>query len=201
MDHIIGLPCFSPLYDPKTRITMMADPERPGDWKSILKTFMGKPYWPIGLGETAATMSLVDIPLNQGYMNLYGIRITWMDVPHPQECLSFRFEHFDKIIVVATDLEYEPGRVDPAFIDFCRGADILIHDAQYTPEEYPNHRGWGHSTWETATEVARLAEVDQLLLTHHAPERSDDQLSEIKTQACRHFRNTEIAVDDLHLTL
>ena len=69
-------------------------------------------------------------------------------------------------------------------VDFCRGADLLIHDAQYTPKELANRRGWGHSSYEQAIECARLAKVKKLVLTHHDPDHNDAFLSEVE-QRCQ----------------
>lgn len=193
MDHIMGLPVFAPLYSSGCEITLMADPRRDESWKDTLLTFMGQPFWPVGLIEGAAEMMLEDLPEQESCMDLYGTRISWFEVSHPQHCLAFRIEMPSATVVVATDAELSQTDTDSAFVTFCRDADVLVCDAQYTPEEYPEHRGWGHSTWRAACAAASKANVEQLVLTHHAPFRSDDDVRAIAEQAKQVFPNTVAA--------
>jgi ribonuclease BN (tRNA processing enzyme) len=102
-------------------------------------------------------------------------------------------------VVVATDTEYVKGTVDPAFTAFCRDADALVFDAQFTPAEYPSHTGWGHSTWEVAAEAASLARVRRLVLTHHAPRRTDAALDSIVRETRRLFPETDVAFEGMVL--
>ena len=177
MDHLLGLPCFAPLYQSNAHITLMADPRRAGSWQIDLRTFIGSPYFPVGLADVDASMELHNLPVAQDGMDLYGVRITWFSVPHPQQCLAYRFETPGGVIVVATDTEYTPETLDPAFVDFCRRADTIVFDTQYTTAEYDAHRGWGHSTWEAAVTLMNEAAPGTLVLTHHEPQRTDDQIN------------------------
>jgi ribonuclease BN (tRNA processing enzyme) len=199
LDHLSGLPSFNPLYNKDAKISIMADPRRNDNWRESLTTLIGKPYWPIGIGEADATMEMKNIPVADESFSLYGIDIKWCNVPHPQQCLAFRLSDETKSIVVATDVEFDIDRVSHGFIEFCEGADHLIFDAQYTPEEYKHHIGWGHSTWEVAAYIANKAHVGQLLLTHHAPERTDDEIDKIIEDARRLFKNTDAAVEGMRL--
>jgi ribonuclease BN (tRNA processing enzyme) len=199
MDHVVGLPCFEPIYRKKTKINIMADPRRRDKWKHTLKAFMAKPYWPIALVDTEATMSLRDIPVNRDAMDLYGVRISWFRVPHPQQCLAYRIEMPDTSIVIATDVEYDCANIQTSFINFCRGVDYLIYDTHYTPEEYLEHKGWGHSSWRTGTRVAGYAGAGHLVMTHHAPSRTDKELQLIIGEAQDEFRNTILARENLLL--
>lgn len=201
LDHVLGLPCFNPLYNSDTTISIMADPRREHDWKDTLVTFMGKPYWPVGLGDTDAIMQLNNIPIDDGDMTIYGTRISWFSIPHPQNCLAFRMETGDKSLVIATDVEYDPDSISEDFINFCAKADYLLFDNHYTPEEYPKRVGWGHSTWKTATAAAERADVGQLILTHHSQSRTDAQIDTIVESARKVFPNTTAAVEDMVLDM
>jgi len=200
LDHVVGLPCFDPIYSAKARVTLMADPRRPDDWRTTLRTFMGKPYWPIGIGEMNAAMKMEDLPLERGFLHLYGVHVTWFRLPHPQQCLAFRLKTAAADIVVATDVEYEKDHLAPAFVEFARNADFLLFDAQYRPDEYDAHRGWGHSTWEVATLAAGKAKVGKLILTHHAPDRADAGIREIVESARRIFPATDAATEGMILS-
>lgn len=199
MDHVVGLPVFDPVYNSKAQITIHADPRRKDNWKETLGNFMAKPYWPVGLGDCAADMSLQDLPIDTGSLDRHGIHITWFRVPHPQQCLAYRLDMPGFSVVVATDMEHDTNGVQAAFATFCRAADYLICDAHYTPAEYPSHCGWGHSTWEAAAMIAAKSEVCGLILTHHAPTRPDAEIDAIVDQARKVFPNTAAARDGMVL--
>lgn len=201
LDHVSGLPTFELLYRKKAKIRIMADPRRKADWRESLKTLMGEPFWPIGLGEADADMELVDIPVHLDNMDIYGVKVEWFSVPHPQQCLSYKFTFKGQSVVIATDLEYTPENLDDNFIKFCKGADYLIFDAHYTPAEYPSHKGWGHSTWETAVAAAKAAEINNLLLTHHAPSRQDSDIDIMIWEARNEFPRTDAASENMILDL
>ena len=93
------------------------------------------------------------------------------------------------MIVYATDLEHGHPKLDTVLRDHAAGADLLIYDAQYTPEEYEKYRGWGHSTWAEAVRVAREAGARQLLLFHHDPSHNDAFLDSIGEIACQSFEH------------
>ncbi len=199
IDHLIGLPSLPALAGEGTTIRVMADPRRDADWRSALDTFMGKPFWPVSLDELHADLHMDDLPIEEGYLDIDGVRITWMAVPHPQQCLSYRVVMPTATVIIATDVEYEVGRIPEAFLRFCSGADFLIFDAQFTPEEYSDHKGWGHSTWEVGVEVASRAGIGQLVLTHHAATRTDRELDDILATARKHHANTVAAYDNMRL--
>jgi ribonuclease BN (tRNA processing enzyme) len=193
MDHILGLPGFAPLYRSDAEITLMADPRREDNWKETLRRFVRPPYWPVGLGSVASRMRLEDLPVADGVLRRWGVRIEWCPVPHPQQCLAYRLSYPGRSIVIATDVEYTTDAIDERFLSFSGGADALIFDAQYQPAEYADHRGWGHSTWEAATEAAVRADVRRLILTHHDPDRSDRSVERMVRAARKRFPATQAA--------
>jgi len=199
MDHLIGLPSFEPLYRSQSHITMLADPRRAHGWRDSLRTFIGTPFWPVGLYEANAAMELQDLPVERKSWEWCGINVRWHSVPHPQSCLAFRLESSTQSVVVMTDAEYETNTLDESVVDFCRDADHLCMDAQFTPDEYPAYRGWGHSTWLTATTLAERANVRNLVLIHHAPDRPDFEVRRIQDQARERFRNTTAAPEGMVL--
>jgi len=199
MDHVIGLPGFQPLYRADAKITLMADPRRGDDWKESLRRFINPPYWPVGLGTVPGIMRLEDLPVTDRSLRQWGVVVEWCDVPHPQQCLAYRLTFSGYSVVVATDAEYAPDAIDERFLSFSRNADALIFDAQYQPGEYAKHRGWGHSTWAAATEAASRAGVKRLILTHHAPGRTDGMVEHMVQEARRRFAATDAAREGMVL--
>ena len=99
---------------------------------------------------------------------------------HPGGAYSFRIERNGKVLVVCTDVEHGE-QIDPRLVELARGADLLVHDAQYTAEELQKRRGWGHSSFDQAMQVAEMAGVKRLALTHHDPEHDDEFLCASKS--------------------
>jgi ribonuclease BN (tRNA processing enzyme) len=103
--------------------------------------------------------------------------------------------------VHASDLEHGDPKFDRILLDHAQNADVLIYDAQYTPEEYVSKRDWGHSTWMEAIRTAREAKVKKLVLFHHDPGHDDVFMEKLVEQARRHFENTEAAVQGRQLVI
>jgi ribonuclease BN (tRNA processing enzyme) len=110
---------------------------------------------------------------------------------HPGACFGYRVEHAGRSVVYATDTE-PYACVDPSLVRFAKGADLLIYDAQYTVEEYEgkvgaSRVGWGHSTDKAAVELAGASGVGQLVLFHHDPSRTDEQVEQMEARAKASF--------------
>ncbi len=194
LDHVTGLGGFQPLTRADAVMTLMTDPRYIPNWQSGITQLMSRPFWPFELGTGGARLKLRDLDGPPGHpLRIYGATVTWCPVQHPQGCLSYRIETGSGSVVIATDRECGDTALDAAFLTFCRGANLLIHDAQYTPQEYAQRRGWGHSTWEHAARVATEAGVGRLLLTSHDPTRSDDAIDAMLAQARRLFPKTDAA--------
>jgi phosphoribosyl 1,2-cyclic phosphodiesterase len=199
LDHISGLPCFSPLYNDQASIEFMGDPDRDDDWKQTLKHMVSPPYWPTDLESTSASLTFTDLPNKIGHINVYGVDISWCPVFHPQGCLAYRLEGPDNVIVLATDHEHAPSDVSAGFLEFCQGADIIIYDAMYTPEEYPAHSGWGHGNWHQGVQLALEAGARQLVLTHHNATRTDAEIDEMVRLSRVYFPETYAAMENMVL--
>ena len=188
LDHVIGIPTFKPLARRDARVTFMADAACLGDWQSALKRLIAKPFWPVDLEVFGATVEQHDLPT--GGFERYSIAISSCPVRHPQGCVSYRLDYAGRAIVIATDREAGDPTMDATFLAWCRGADVLIHDGQYTPQESADRRGWGHSTWEQAARAAAAAGVGQLVLVSHDPRRTDAQVDALIEQTRRLFAMT-----------
>jgi len=190
-DHIQGLPFFAPLYSAENEVLFYSG-LRPGGLREALEVQMSSPYYPIPLERLAAKRTFAEVTRE---FQLGEVSIHPFPLNHPQGATGFRIECGGAVVVHASDNEHGDPRFDSLLIDHARNADVLIYDAQYTPEEYPSKRGWGHSTWKEGARVAREAAVKRLVLFHHDPLRSDADLSEIVTQARREFENTDAATE------
>jgi ribonuclease BN (tRNA processing enzyme) len=105
-------------------------------------------------------------------------------------------------VVIATDHEAGDEEIDGKLVEFARGADYLLHDAQYTPAEHHQmYQGWGHSTWEDGVNLALEADVGQLILTSHDPARNDGAVHRLTELASARFPNTVAAYEGLQLDI
>ncbi|GIX46562.1 MAG: MBL fold metallo-hydrolase [Candidatus Tectimicrobiota bacterium] len=184
-DHIQGLPFFAPAYAAGTELWILG-PEGDGQsLEQIICDQMRSPYYPVPMGALAATIRFV--PLRHGStFALPEATVTAARINHPGHTLAYRLSAGNKSLVYATDNEpFGPQAAShhlpqPApLTELARAADVLIQDAMYTPEEYPQHVGWGHSTYLDALHLARDASVQHLFLYHHDPEHSDAQIDTI----------------------
>ena len=182
-DHIQGIPFFAPLFLPGNRVTFHSHCN--GSLEDILEGQMSRPYFPINLASVAAKREFVE--LDSHAATISGITIRPFPLNHPQDAVGYRIEAGRTVIVYATDLEHGHPQLDSVLRDYAAGADLLIFDAQYTPEEYERFRGWGHSTWAEGVRAARDSGARRLLLFHHDPSHTDACLDEIAGTAKQTF--------------
>lgn len=199
LDHIDGLPYFQPLYDPKSRITFHGFKPDDRSIRETLETLIAPPYFPVRFAEIPAEVDYVNITDGMRF-EFDPIEIGTLPLQHPDGSLSYRIEHGDRRIVYATDHEHGDERTDQALVEFSRQAEHLIYDATYHTAEYESLRkGWGHSTWYAAVQAARAAVVKNLVLFHHHPEHSDEELEQVLGIARSEFPATEIAREGMEL--
>jgi ribonuclease BN (tRNA processing enzyme) len=197
---------FSPIFIPSTTLRIRGPVSFEDEsLESIIGTQLSYRYWPVRLSELAVKLEYEQI--RETELDLGGgLKVITKFLNHPISCLGYRFEYEGKSIVTAYD--HEPFRnlfpadpADPSYDEdavregeaaareenekiqrFFKGADILIHDSQYTSGEYAAHLGWGHSSYETAVEAAAAAGVKRLIFFHHDPVHTDAQLEELERE-------------------
>ena len=190
-DHLQGLQFFAPVFAAGNAFTYRGLPPEGMSLANAIAATFEPPFFPVALADTPSTHSFVE--LEPGSFRLGDLSIDLAKLHHPQGVAGYRFSHDDYSIVVATDHEAGDPDGDAALEKLAAGADVLIHDAQYTPEDYEAHRGWGHSTWEDAVVAAEAAGVGRLVLTSHDPSRTDEDIEDIVTAARRRFPLVEAA--------
>jgi phosphoribosyl 1,2-cyclic phosphodiesterase len=191
LDHIMGIPFFDPLYSPDIRLIFYSD-ILPQDTERHLSGFMGGIYFPVPFEQTESEKIFRQMP-EQG-LEIGFSRITCCPLHHPQGSIAYKIQDENNTIVFATDTEHPSHGIDHRLADFSAGADILVYDATFTPDEYEAGRvGWGHSTWLEGTKLAKQAGVKKLFLSHLNPDHLDSQIDELVSLAHEKFPETYVA--------
>lgn len=195
-DHIQGLPFFQPAFRSDNRFHLYGEQKKGADLYTILREQMQTPYFPVTMVAQQGLVTFNAIEAGQRYTLQNDVTIETMRLNHPGGAIGFDVRSADGRICIVTDHEHSPEGIDGSVVEFARGADILIHEAPYDHHDKQTaRRGWGHSSWEEAAEVAREAEVGRLFLSHHDPDRTDDDLDLVLDKARRIFAGTEIATE------
>ncbi|MBD3343571.1 MAG: MBL fold metallo-hydrolase [Chitinivibrionales bacterium] len=184
-DHIFGFPFFTPLYMKGIDITIRGCSFEGSSYKEILRGFMSPPYFPVGFEVFGARVKFGTI--NSRSFSVGEMKITPIPLSHPNFGVGFRIEEQGKSFVFLTDNElsftHEQGRTFDDYAEFSQGADLLIHDAEFTKKEYKLYKEFGHSHYVEATRLAVKAGVKRFGMFHHNRNRSDDEIDEMVTQA------------------
>jgi phosphoribosyl 1,2-cyclic phosphodiesterase len=225
-DHTQGFPFFLPARHAKSMLYIFGPRLLEEDLQEALKRAMLPPAFPLGLDELPSYRQIQHVlqgdlivlteptapPLllksrdDQSQVPPDAVTIqVLLSYNHPNGgVLMFRINHRERSAVIATDTEGFIGG-DQRLVHFAKGADLLIHDAEYDEDEYADQRpirqGWGHSTWRMATDVARAAGVKQLALFHHSPGHDDEFLQAMERKAQAVFPASFIAREGMTVEL
>lgn len=183
-DHLQGFPFFSPLFNDQAHFHFLSVPREGRTLKEAFDAQMTRPFFPVSLDDLPADLTFESIQ-DSGSRNHDGVEIRWIEMCHPSGSTAFRIDSGERSVVFSGDLEVQIDGRDE-LVELAKGADLLIMDAQYLPDEYDGRHGFGHSTPIDAVDVAISAGVGQLLLTHHDPNHDDELLDE-KLQIAREY--------------
>lgn len=183
-DHIQGLPFFAPAYQ-KENLLRIIGPEDPMHrLASSLEGQMHRPYFPIAMHQLPGNLIIEE--LKGRHFDIGTVQVQTIQANHPGTTLGYRLFTSAGSIAYLPDHEsfqhlHHPEKSqesqETAFLEFVRGADILILDSQYDRSEYPEHKGWGHGCLEEVVQLAIKAGVHQLILFHHDPDHDDSRIA------------------------
>ena len=185
-DHIQGIPFFAPIFQGGNHFTICGARSLEGSFDRVVRDQMSPVVFPVTFEQLDATIDFASIAeetrVGQGY------EVKAFPVRHPGGALGYRFSEpkgSGSFVYVSDNELGAPEKYEPAdstwrdrMVEFARGATVMVHDTTYTAEEYPRYRGWGHSTYDDAVALALDAGVGTLVLFHHKPERSDDEVDQ-----------------------
>ncbi|HSB92273.1 MAG TPA: MBL fold metallo-hydrolase [Flavitalea sp.] len=186
MDHIQGLGFFGPVFNPATEVHIWGPASGSQSLRARLGRYFSPPLFPVYFRNLACKLVLHEVEKSTFAIGPFTIDSEY--VIHPGPTVGFRVRHQRGVFTYIPDHEFALGcngkmATDVKWLSgsaLASGADILMHDAQYTAEEYKTREGWGHSSMEDAIQFAMVNNVKKLLLTHHDPMHSDKQLTDIQ---------------------
>jgi phosphoribosyl 1,2-cyclic phosphodiesterase len=227
-DHIQGFPFFKPAFIPGNELTIVGTDRPEKSLSQIVGEQMNQIYFPVQLHELKAQMKFLPV-IDESDFQVAGATIRTLYVNHPGYTVGYRIDYKGKSLVYISDNEPFDRGVTPKLpnfedvvkerylarsgdpnqrvYDFCRKADLLIHDSSYTPEEYVDRVGWGHSDYLFTLKVAEASEVKQLYLFHYDHNYSDDRVDDIVRKCKREVKNRgnpfvcEASVEDLSFSI
>jgi phosphoribosyl 1,2-cyclic phosphodiesterase len=188
MDHIQGLGFFAPFFRDDFEVHLWGPPSTTQNLRTRLTRYLSPPLFPVRLRDVAAKLELHDVPMEP--FQIGGVQVTGQVVIHPGQTVGYRISDGSSTVAYIPDHEPALGMNGvpsesqwTSGYDLARDADILIHDAQYTSEEYDERVGWGHSRVSDAVSLAQLAGAKRLVTFHHDPAHDDRELDQMVEDA------------------
>jgi ribonuclease BN (tRNA processing enzyme) len=182
-DHVQGLPFFAPVDRPGAQLDVYGPDQVEGPLSEVFGGFMRPPYFPVHFSELRGEIRFHDV--SDDMLSLGSAKVRVLPVPHCGPTVGYRVEVGGQRLAYVSDHQAPAtlDRVDQSVLELCDGVDLLIHDAQFTTEEFREKSHWGHSTIEYAVLVAREAGAKRLALFHHDPAHGDEVMDRLADEA------------------
>lgn len=200
-DHIQGFPFFTPAFIRNNRFVVIGQKKIGRKLESVLAGQVVHPYLPFGYRELEADLIVKEIHDGESMVIGDDTVVTAHELDHPGGCLGFRIRNRDTIFTYCTDTTHRDGSLNENVLKLAQNADLLVHDAQYSPEKKAQFPDYGHSSWIDAAQVAIEANVKALALFHHDPDASDADLEIALSKTRAVFPHTFIARETMTLHL
>jgi phosphoribosyl 1,2-cyclic phosphodiesterase len=204
-DHIQGFPFFAPAFVPGNRFDIYGAVAPTGEQiEQRLNDQMRHPNFPVPLQIMNADLHFHNIQY-QAQIAIGDAIVETILLNHPGDAMGYRVNWHNRSAAYITDTEHHPDRLDDNVLRAIEGVDVLIYDSTYTDAEYHDPRsskiGWGHSTWQHGVELARTANVKQLVIFHHDPAHDDDFMDEVAFQARSSFPTAIVAKEGMEIMI
>jgi phosphoribosyl 1,2-cyclic phosphodiesterase len=185
-DHVLGLPFFTPMQDPGSVLDVFGPSQEGGPLGDVLAGIVQPPFFPIHMAEFEGELRFHDLDGHED-LDFGSTKVAVRTIPHVGHTLGYRIEADGRSVVYLPDHQAPADRysIDDQVLELCDGADLVIHDAQYTDAEFDHLSDWGHSTAAYAVHVAAEAGAHRLTLFHHDPAHGDDAIDGILAEARR----------------
>jgi phosphoribosyl 1,2-cyclic phosphodiesterase len=186
-DHVQGIPFFTPMLAEGAQLDVYAPAQEGVSLADAVRTFIQPPYFPVEIDALPGSFEFHEV--TDEVFDLDGAKVTVAQVPHCGPTVGYRID-CDGVSVAYISDHQQPGvdstAVAPQVLELCQGVDLLIHDAQFDPDEFAARSDWGHCTVQYAVEVAARAGARRLALFHHDPSHGDERIDELLAEARGH---------------
>jgi phosphoribosyl 1,2-cyclic phosphodiesterase len=193
-DHVQGLPFFPPVHVPGARLDVYGPEQEDGPLGDVFGELMRPPYFPIRYSELGGDVRFHGVTSDT--LSIGTRKVTVRSVPHKGPTVGYRVQGARATVTYISDHQapLSLDTVAEGVLELCDGADVLIHDAQYTPAEFQRKSDWGHCTLDYALLVASAARVKRLLLFHHDPSHNDDDIDRFTAELQQHAAGSGVEV-------
>ena len=193
-DHICGFPFFTPAYDPKWSMRILAGHlPRQGGIRSVLASQMTDPMFPVPLDAMRGASAFEDFSAGETFTLGRDVVVKTAPLQHPNGATGYRIEHGGVSFCYVTDTEHTPGKLDQNILGLIDGADLVLYDSTYSDDEFPAKVGWGHSTWQEGIRLCRAAGAKRLGIFHHDPDHDDQYMRAVASAAKQQWKGAFVA--------
>jgi len=201
-DHINGFPFFQPAFAPGNTLRIMAGHlHDKGGVKEVIASQMDNPMFPVPLEAMQAEMKFEDFVAGDSFKLSPEVNIRTAPLNHPNGATGYRIEYGGKSFCYVTDTEHVPGQLDQNILGLIEGADLVVYDSTYTEEEFPDRKGWGHSTWNEGMKLCREAGAKQFAVFHHDPDHDDAFMADIERQVREEWHEAFVARENMEIEI
>ena len=200
-DHTCGLPFFQPAYNKDFQFTIRSGIEKTrSKTLAVLKQQISSPSFPITIDAFSAKIKFCDFEIGKDF-HLGKVRVKTVSLNHPDGAVGYRVEFNKKAICYITDHEHDLERKNKILLSFLKNADALIYDSTYDDKSFKNYIGWGHSTWQEATRLAKECNIKKLFIYHHNPENDDRKMNDIEIACMKMNKNFIVAKEGMCINI
>lgn len=179
-DHTCGFPFFKPAFHPEINFNVRSGRK---DMIKVLNDQISSPSFPITLKDFRAKIKYSNFNVGETFFLKDNIKISTMPLNHPDGAVGYRIEYNGKVVSYITDHEHEENIKNQKLINFISKSDLLIYDSTYKDEEFKNHIGWGHSTWQEGVRLSNYSKIKKYAIFHHNPDNKDNVMKKIEEEA------------------
>ena len=184
LDHVSGLPFFTPFFRKDYRVRVWAGNLKPSNSiERVMRSLMSSPWFPVPMDIFKAKIEFQDFKSGDVLRPHDDVTLRTALLDHPDGTNGYRLEYGGRVFVLLCDTEGFPGKRDSEMIELARHADLALYDSMFTESEIVSKAGWGHSTWRRGVQLANEAEVKHLCLFHHDPSHDDDFMDKLAAEA------------------
>ena len=198
-DHVMGFLYFTPLYDDSFTFNIYSN-NKHTSISSFSKKILDPGLWPVSMDMLKAKINFHDLDGND--INLSPTtKVSYTNHTHPNGATSYRINMEEDSVTYTTDCEHPKSMINKNVLDIANNTDYLIHDCHFSKKDLELHKGWGHSSWENAANVAIKTNAKNLILFHYSPIYNDTEVAELEKNALSKFPNTRASKQGLKINL